>query len=58
MANNELSGPIVSLTLAQYFLKIKNLKKNFKIYFYQNNRINKLLSKNLEKLKKKCYWWI
>ena len=33
MANNELSGPIVSMTLAEHFSKIKNLKKTFRFIF-------------------------
>ena len=53
MANNELSGPIVSMTLAQYFLKIKNLKKTLRFIFIPET-IGSIsyLSKNLKKLKK------
>lgn len=53
MANNELSGPIVSMTLAQYFLKKKNLKKTLRFIFIPET-IGSIsyLSKNLEKLKK------
>ena len=53
MANNELSGPIVSMTLAQTFLKIKNLKKNSRFIFIPET-IGSIsyLSKNLKKLKK------
>ena len=36
MANNELSGPLLSLMLIEHFKKYK-LKKNFKIYFYSRN---------------------
>ena len=40
MANNELSGPIVSMSLINYFSKFKNLK-NLEIYIYtRNNRFN------------------
>ena len=53
MANNELSGPIVSMTLAQYFLKIKNLKKTIRFIFIPETIGSiSFLSKNLEKLKK------
>ena len=53
MANNELSGPIVSITLAQYFLKIKNLKKTLRFIFIPETIGSiSFLSKNLEKLKK------
>ena len=53
MANNELSGPIVSMTLAQYFLKTKKLKKTLRFIFIPET-IGSIsyLSKNLEKLKK------
>ena len=33
MANNELSGPIVSMKLINYFNKIKNLKKTLRFVF-------------------------
>ena len=33
MANNELSGPIVSMMLINYFSKIKNLKKTIRFIF-------------------------
>lgn len=53
MANNELSGPIVSMTLAQYFMKTKKLKKTLRFIFIPET-IGSIsyLSKNLEKLKK------
>ena len=53
MANNELSGPIVSMTLAEYFSKIKNLKKTLRFIFIPET-IGSIsyLSKNLNKLKK------
>ena len=45
MANNELSGPIVSMCLIDHFRR-KKLKKNFEIYFYtRNNWFNKLYIK-------------
>ena len=33
MANNELSGPIVSMSLMSYFQKIKNLNKTIRFIF-------------------------
>lgn len=53
MANNELSGPIVSMTLAQYFMKAKKLKKTLRFIFIPET-IGSIsyLSKNIEKLKK------
>lgn len=53
MANNELSGPIVSMCLIDYFRKIKNLKKTLRFIFIPET-IGSIayLSKNLSKLKK------
>jgi len=53
LANNELSGPIVSLCLIDYFNKIKNLKKTLKFIFIPET-IGSItyLNKNLKHLKK------
>ena len=53
MANNELSGPIVSMGLINYFQKIKNLKKTLRFIFVPET-IGSIsyLSKNLKELKK------
>jgi len=52
MANNELSGPIVSLCLINHFSKIKNLKKTLRFIFIPET-IGSItyLSKNLKHLK-------
>ena len=52
MANNELSGPIVSMGLINYFRKIKNLKKTLRFIFIPET-IGSIayLSKNLNYLK-------
>ena len=51
MANNELSGPIVSMGLINFLEKQK--MKIFKIYIYtRNNRINSFFGQNFSKLKK------
>ena len=54
MANNELSGPIVSMSLINYFKKIKNLNKTLRFLFIPET-IGSItyLSKNLPYLKKK-----
>ena len=44
MANNELSGPIVSIGLINYFSKFKNLK-NFEVFIYTRNYRFNFLSK-------------
>jgi aminopeptidase-like protein len=53
MANNELSGPIVSMCLMDYFSTVKNLKKTLRFIFIPET-IGSIayLSKNLLKLKK------
>ena len=53
MANNELSGPIVSMGLINYFQKKKNLKKTLRFIFIPET-IGSIsyLSQNLKKLKK------
>ncbi len=53
MANNELSGPIVSMSLINYFNKIKNLKKTIRFIFIPET-IGSIayLSKNLKYLKR------
>jgi aminopeptidase-like protein len=53
MANNELSGPIVSMSLINYFLKKKNLKKTIRFLFIPET-IGSIsyLSTNLDHLKK------
>ena len=53
MANNELSGPIVSMCLINYFKKIKNLKKTIRFIFIPET-IGSIvyLSKHLNHLKK------
>ena len=52
MANNELSGPIVSMCLMNYFNNIKNLKKTIRFVFIPET-IGSIayLSKNLKYLK-------
>ena len=52
LANNELSGPIVSLCLINHFSKIKNLKKTLRFIFIPET-IGSItyLSKHLEHLK-------
>ena len=53
MANNELSGPIVSMCLIDYFKKFKNLNKTLRFIFIPET-IGSItyLSKNLLKLKR------
>ena len=53
MANNELSGPIVSMCLIDFFRKFKKLEKTLRFIFIPET-IGSIayLSKNLEKLKK------
>ena len=53
MANNELSGPIVSMSLINYFKKLKNLEKTIRFLFIPET-IGSItyLSKNLSYLKK------
>jgi len=53
MANNELSGPVVSMSLINYFLRKKNLKKTIRFLFIPET-IGSItyLSKNLNYLKK------
>ena len=53
MANNELSGPIVSMCLIDYFKRMKQLEKTLRFIFIPET-IGSItyLSKNLEKLKK------
>ena len=53
MANNELSGPIVSMSLINYFSKIKNLQKTLRFIFIPET-IGSIayLNKNLAHLKK------
>ena len=36
---NELSGPIVSMSLIDYFSKIKNLKRHLDLYLYQRQLV-------------------
>lgn len=52
MANNELSGPIVSMSLIKYFSKIKNLEKTIRFIFIPET-IGSItyLNKNLTYLK-------
>ena len=54
MANNELSGPIVSMGLINHFQRAKNLKKTLRFLFIPET-IGSIsyLSKNLKTLKKK-----
>ena len=54
LANNELSGPIVSMGLINHFKK-KNLQKTIRFLFIPET-IGSIvyLSKNLDRLKKKC----
>lgn len=53
MANNELSGPIVSMSLINHFRKIKNLNKTLRFLFIPET-IGSItyLSKHLHRLKK------
>jgi len=52
MANNELSGPIVSMCLIDYFRRFKNLKKTLRFIFIPET-IGSItyLNKNLKRLK-------
>jgi len=52
MANNELSGPIVSLSLIKYFSKLKNLNKSIRFIFIPET-IGSItyLNRNLKHLK-------
>ena len=56
MANNELSGPIVSMSLIDYFKK-KNLEKTIRFIFIPET-IGSIsyLFKNLLNLKKSNWW--
>ena len=56
MANDNLSGIIVSMALIDYF-KNKKLEKTLRFIFIPET-IGSIsyLSKNIHKLKKKCYW--
>ena len=53
MANNELSGPIVSMSLMEYFSKLPKLDKSLRFIFIPET-IGSLtfLNKNLKKLQK------
>ena len=53
MANNELSGPIVSMSLMSHFLKITNLNKSLRFIFIPET-IGSIayIQKNLKKLQK------
>ena len=53
MANNELSGPIVSMSLINYFKKLKSLEKTLRFVFLPET-IGSItyLNKNIDKLKK------
>lgn len=53
MANNELSGPIVSMSLINYFKKFKSLEKTLRFVFLPET-IGSItyLNKNIDKLKK------
>ena len=58
MANNELSGLIVSMKLMDYFLKKKKLKKTIRFIFIPETKGSiAYLKINLDRLKKKCFWW-
>ena len=52
MANNELSGPIVAMSLIKHFKKFKKLNKKIKFIFIPETIVSiTYLSKNLNKLK-------
>ena len=54
MANNELSGPIVSMSLINNFSKVKSLKKTLRFVFIPETIGSiSFLNKNLKQLKKK-----
>ena len=55
MANNELSGPIVSMGLINFFRKTKN-EKSLRFILSLNNRINSFFESKLFQIKKKCNW--
>ena len=57
MANNELSGPLLSLALLNYFEKKKLL---FIKILFLTETIGTIayISKNFKNLKKKCDWWL
>ena len=55
MANNELSGPLVSIALAKYFKKTKNYYSIRIIFIPETIGAISYIAKNLDRLKKKCY---
>ena len=55
MANNELSGPIVSMALINYFKKISKTLRF--IFIPETIGSISFINKNIKYLKK-CYWWI
>ena len=57
MANNELSGPIVSMSLMEYFSKLPKLDKSLRFIFIPET-IGSLtfLNKNLKNFKKFFSW--
>ena len=59
MANNELSGPILSIFLSQWLKSKKNRKWSYRFIFVPET-IGSIayLSKNFQKLKKKCDRWL
>ena len=53
MANNELSGPIVSMSLMEYFSKLPKLDKSLRFIFITETIVRlTFLNMNLKKLQK------
>ena len=53
MANNELSGPLLLIALAQYFIKKDKIKKSLRIIFIQKIGSIGYINKNLLRIKNK-----
>ena len=58
MANNELSGPIVSMCLIDYFKKFKNLNKTLRFIFIPETIGSITYLSEFIKVKKKFNWRI
>ena len=56
MANNELSGPIVSMSLISYFKNLNNYYSMRFLFIPETIGSIAYISKNLEKLKKSFLW--
>ena len=58
MANNELSGPLLSIALYQYFKNKKKLEKSIRLIFIPET-IGSIayINKNISNIKKKYDFW-